>query len=378
MTSINSLSKKLKDFSFRCKQNDVFFLRRLKEFFFRKKENFLYLMIQRKNISKSDFLGVTYDDKINPDGAGAQLQRIYGIYAISRLLGVVYVHTPLFRIDYQGLAALESNSSDQDIVYEYNKKFHIPSDINLPERYETRYFPEVSLQQLMKLKKEAEKKKIFILAKIQEPYKITDAYPEHYEVNKEISPFLLDNSSSKIRIAVHIRRGELYVVDSHRMLPNQYYISVIHRIREILDSLSINYEFELYTEVPQKAFTVSPQHHGIKNRIPSSIVVDPKFNRIEEFDSIPNLKKFINTDPIETLTSMSSAHILVMSHSSFSYLGAILNRQGIIVYHNFWHKPLKQWLIANDSGHFSENLFMKKLMSITHQSNLELVGAKPS
>jgi hypothetical protein len=345
------------------------FARKIKAVFARKTEDFLCWIAQNQYISENTWVGVTYDNEKHTDGAGAQLQRIFGIYAIARLLRIVYIHSPLLKLDYQGLSALESNSSNANIVSEYNQQFRISSDADLPEKYEVRHFVDVSLKQLMQLRKEAKKKKTFILAKILYPYGITDVYPECYEVVKDISAFANVLSSSVIRIAIHIRRGELFVVDSHRMLPNEYYVAVIQEIRAILDRLDLDCEFELYTEVPQKAFTVSPVHHGIANRIADPIVVDPKSNKIEDFDSIPNLKKFVNTDPIETLKGMSSANILVMSHSSFSYLASILNRQGIIMYHDFWHKPLKKWLRVSDCGHFSEDLFLEQLSRVTNQSN---------
>ena len=36
---------------------------------------------------KFDNVFLTYANEITPDGAGAQLHRIYGIYCLSRLLG---------------------------------------------------------------------------------------------------------------------------------------------------------------------------------------------------------------------------------------------------------------------------------------------------
>ena len=50
-------------------------------------------------------LAVTYDQN-GRDGLGSQLQRIYGLYALSRALDLKYVHTPLGHVDYQGLMPL--------------------------------------------------------------------------------------------------------------------------------------------------------------------------------------------------------------------------------------------------------------------------------
>ena len=50
---------------------------------------------------------LTYANDLCLDGAGAQLQRLLGTYAIARLVGVPYVHSPLTHVGYQGLASLE-------------------------------------------------------------------------------------------------------------------------------------------------------------------------------------------------------------------------------------------------------------------------------
>lgn len=88
-------------------------------------------------------LVLTYDNSVMTDGVGAQLQRIYGIYAISRLLGATYLHSPLSRVDYQGLAALERNLADPGFHHAFNELFRIESDI-LPSSE----FYEVNLQEI--------------------------------------------------------------------------------------------------------------------------------------------------------------------------------------------------------------------------------------
>jgi hypothetical protein len=42
------------------------------------------------------------------------LQRVYGLYARSRALNIKYVHTPLGRVDYQGLMPLLAGHAEPD------------------------------------------------------------------------------------------------------------------------------------------------------------------------------------------------------------------------------------------------------------------------
>ena len=84
----------------------------------------------------------------------------------------------------------------------------------------------------------------------------------------ESSPFAPSaRQASELRVAVHVRRGEQVVLDFERVLPNLYYINVARNVSRVLDTLGLAYKIELWTELPTRAFTVYPDHHGISGRI---------------------------------------------------------------------------------------------------------------
>lgn len=114
---------------------------------------------------------------------------------------------------------------------------------------------------------------------------------------------------------------------------------------------------------------MTPSHHGILHRIDSEVTVNPAANKIEEFNAVPNLEKFVNTDAIESMERMVSAQLLLISHSSFSYLPGLLNKNGVTIYHEFWHRPKHDWIQADDTGDFSKKAFKHRL-----KSNFELRG----
>src|SRR5579871_1565318 len=102
-------------------------------------------------------IALTYANDQEKDGAGAQLQRIYGIYAISRFFKVPYVHSPLRTIGYHGLAALENNARYSDLESRYNRIFEIPSDIELPERWVVHEMRDADAAQILKLRDSGQK-----------------------------------------------------------------------------------------------------------------------------------------------------------------------------------------------------------------------------
>ena len=307
-------------------------------------------------------VALTYANDQHMDGAGAQLQRIYGIYAISRFLKLPYVHSPLREIGYQGLSALESNSPTPNLAVEYNRVFKIPSDLELPENPVIHNTKEADFRLIRRLRIEAKDSQEFNLVRILYPYAMTDQHPELYSYVKAISPFQR-TSTGTFRLALHVRRGEHIAISSDRMLPNSYYVSCALGLIEALRKRGIAFVCEMYTEIPTKPFVVTPQHHGILERIPGNVLVDPLMNRLEDFDVIPNLVKFVNGDPIDTLRRMATADALVLSRSSFSYLAAILSTNCVVVYHPFWHSPLKDWMIADSQGIVSAPDLMARLES---------------
>jgi hypothetical protein len=303
---------------------------------------------------------LTYANDKNTDGAGAQLQRIYGIYAISRFLKLPYFRSPLTRIGYQGLSALEANSSSTELEARYNRIFQIASDIELPQERIVHDMTDADLDILERLHIDAKATGKFALVRIVYPYPVTDSNPDVYHHVKAVSPF--ERTRSEVfRLALHVRRGEEIVVDSERMLPNSYYVSCALQFVDSLKKLDIPFVCELYTEVASKAFVVTPRHHGIDGRIPGNVIIDPQVNRLEDFEIIPNLSRFINGDPIDTLRRMATADALVLSRSSYSYVAALLNANCIVVYHPFWHSPLKEWLTSDTSGTVSDGDLITRL-----------------
>jgi hypothetical protein len=316
-------------------------------------------------------LVLTYDNSAMTDGVGAQLQRIYGIYAISRLLGATYLHSPLSRVDYQGLAALERNVADPGFHHAFNELFRIESDI-LPsnELYEVR-LREISIDAVNQLVATYDKHETGgrpALVRLMFPYGIADRFPDCYEVCKEVSPFSPTRQEGRVlRVAVHVRRGEQIVLNSERMLPNSYFIQVARNVADALRALNVDFQIELYTEVPDKAFVVQPEDHGILNRISAPFELHPDMSRIDEFSVLPNLVHRINGTVIDCIRGLATADVLVMSRSSFSYLGGILNTEGIVLYHPFWHRAPSSWLTVDPDGQFAQQEFSRAVQRLSRE-----------
>lgn len=311
-------------------------------------------------------LAVTPDAQRHKDGAGSQLHRALGIYALSRRLGIPYIHTPFVAIGYHGLRALEENAPDPGLLAALNGTFAIPSDVALPEARRETHLRRIDAAAMSRLLETAADGGDPIVARIVSPHGIMDRHPDGYEACRPLSPFRRPPPAGRaLRVALHVRRGELFVVDSDRMLPNGFYIETARRIGRALQALDVPHEFELHTEVSTREIVVGPQHHGIKGRIREPVTVSADLNRLEDFDAIPGLVRRINEPALDCLAALATADILVMSRSSFSYVAAVLNdARAVILCHPFWHAPLSSWLPTETEGRFDEAAFGAKIAAM--------------
>lgn len=306
-----------------------------------------------------DNLALSYDNNTIVDGAGSQLHRIYFIYGLSRLLGVSYIHSPLADIPYQGLLSLEKNACNPNLVSRYNELFTIPSDLDVPKKAKTYCTFKPKLPWLHALRELASRSPDFFLLKISWPFSLVQHHAQIVQYVKEISPFQV-RPSSVFKIVIHVRRGDLLIApEGYRILPNSYYIKTTLHIIEVLQNLNIPFVCELHTETPSETFVVTKEHDGMKTmqeRVVSPVTLCFEDHFLEEFQVIPHLSICNNHDPIETLRSFATADLLMMSRSSFSYVGAMLNKNGIIVYHPFWFGTPLEWLDATHLPSFHERL----------------------
>jgi len=275
------------------------------------------------------------------DGFGAQLQRILGVYCICKEYNLKYFHTPMVDIGYQGVTALQANKNSQQFVDECNNRFNPDSDISFEDIVHYKKIDEnLNKSQLDNVPENT-------LVQYAYPYCITDKYPEIYRHAKDIFK-TRKKKNSVFTIGMHVRRGELFVVNSDRMLPNSFYIGIARRIVRICKNYNIECIVELYTDMPVKSILVTPDHPGISNRIEKNVKISPSNYQIYEFDQILNLKKYINEELLDTFDRMINSDILIMSRSSLSACASYL-KKGISIYHPFWHSMMKRDIAYNDS-----------------------------
>ena len=322
-------------------------------------------------------MSITYANDIHTDGAGAQIQRILGTIALADALHVKYIHSPIIKLDYHGWDLYLKNESDAQLPQKWELFLGFPHT-------ETGNHPNIKIwnnvhpDDLHDICQWIQNKG---LARILMPYPFLDIFP-HYLDNVrhqlhtwyDATPKPLLSKTKSLQVAIHVRRGELHLWESHRMLPNAYYLKIIHELKKHLPS---DTEYHIHSEG-----NISKDNDNEKIENPAlyskymndkSKVVRKNRDHFEDFDR-ESCILHINEDIFQTFHRCVSADFFVMSKGSLSYvMGAYA--KGMVLYQPFWHNPLPSWFImpewqtlgsAKDIITKSPKVFMDKL--IPHQT----------
>ncbi len=206
-------------------------------------------------------------DNSSTDGVGSQLQRIYGLYALSRALNVKYVHSPLARVGYQGLLPLLTGRIDPDFAARYNAFFSLPSDdfdLDGCERVRVHTLAPSVVEEYRECTS-ATGHPMLLEACL--PFGCTDRDPSVHRVLRAVSPYRGFRAMGPVRVCIHLRHGDNSVPgrpDRHdRLLPNDYYLRACGPVLEALRQAGAPYVVRLHTEVPSRRYTLYPGNPGV-------------------------------------------------------------------------------------------------------------------
>ena len=300
-------------------------------------------------------VAVTYDQNAS-DGLGSQLQRIYGLYALSRALDIKYVHTPLGQVDYQGLMPMLAGRTDPDFVARCNSFFALPSDDFDLDGCERLLVPYPNEKRIEQYRRYAAAIGRPVLLRAHQPYGYTDPHPEAYLAVRAVSPYRDFRREGPIRICIHVRRGDRVLSRDPRLLSNAYYLRACEAVVNALQEQRVSFVVRLHTEAPSRPCTVYPGLSGMFVHINEPSTLDSAAHSLEEFKALPNLTMVLNVDPREALDDFATADVLILSCSCLGYVGGLLNPHGLVIAapdlpppRNF-HAALPDWLVADEQG----------------------------
>ncbi|XXQ33454.1 Uncharacterized protein PBTT_03916 [Plasmodiophora brassicae] len=155
------------------------------------------------------------------------------------------------------------------------------------------------------------------------PFAIDLARPElRRKYLATAKPALPEFAADAVNIAVHIRRGYgASDADQRRIISNG---ATRDKLVVLVDAI--------------RARTAMPVRLNVYS---SGAPAD--FTDLDALDPVLHL----DTDTFATVHALVMADVLVMAHSSFSYVAALLN-DNLVIYDPFWHSPAPTWIVCQD------------------------------
>jgi hypothetical protein len=301
-------------------------------------------------------LYLTYNSNVLEDGYFSQLQRQMAIYAITKKYGLSYYYTPISNVVITPLDPYQTKTEEENYISRYNEIYNFAEGSKKIKFTRT---VEIHTPTFYSIFKEGLRSIFYpgkVLIKIVIPYRIIEKAPENYSYAVDHILPSFKPIKNKSTIVMHIRKGclESHVTpgeNSPRALSTQYFISVLNYMLESkiqLQSASLT----IVTDAPENDFYYKPiseqkylweQFNYLEN-INGIKLSGHSFNEIKEY--FPGEVNIIRGGDAQVAVSiMRVADYLIMSRSSMSYIGALLNNTGTIYYPpDFWHKPLKKWI----------------------------------
>lgn len=269
------------------------------------------------------------------DGIGAQAQAVLSTILFAREFGLVYAHTPFKEIAH--------NTDKQDAARKWESFLGLgQGEVGI----ETLRLEQLNVVRVDSPRKIRNRKNTLYI--IRHCHEFADEVPNCYlKLKKRIlqkyksvqrNSFQLHQQAGRINIALHIRRGDVSAASADRFTDNRYYYKILTDLLSVLDALQLSSSIHLYSQ---------------------GTVED--FSEFEEF----HLSYHLDECPFETLHNLIEADVLVMSKSSFSYSAALLSNS-VKLYQPFWHKPLRNWIVADRRSDaqtsFDKSQFRKRLV----------------
>ncbi len=307
---------------------------------------------------KNEKIGVILDTRKLSDGTGAQIQRILSTYLVASVFKVGYFHSDVVTVQVHPLDPFQDLESLSEYIAKLNREFVLPSSGYDFKSYEIIDRTSLTLFNLIRYKLLSNLTKRKFLLKFVDPYPVSEYLVSEYWRVLEAMPknSLAINKSPKsdyLHVVIHHRQGVGgQVIYPGQSIPRElhigYFLDILSKISARVDKSLLR--ISIHTDAPVVDLVFAPDREqlylwdGAPNFKNGKVQI--KRSEIDQVFGAAGYKVSIRYggDPLDTIRDMASADYLIMSRSSLSYVGGILNRHGTVyAAPDFWHKSLPNW-----------------------------------
>jgi hypothetical protein len=307
---------------------------------------------------------LTYDADAVQDGSGAQIQRLIGIRAVAERYRLGYLHTEIKNLTITQLDPFQTPRALSRYLTKLNNRFYFSSTSKHPYDKEI-WLTNLSRKEILNYVLFSFIKNESILLHITMPYHSIDHRPDLYKLaSKKLEWFSSHSYKDNVKkmIVIHLRLGaDPKHIDPGKSFPRSlslhYYEKILNELLSSDDFNKQDYEIVILTDAPEMTTFYPIQGefqrkqwaeagYRIKNGKTKITGFDLKRSAFANYEGLRIIR---GGDPLRSIELMAQADVLIMSKSSFSYVGGILNEKGIVYYPaRFWHPPLSSWIIKTE------------------------------
>ena len=317
---------------------------------------------------------LTYNAPNPGDGAGAQFQRILGIYATAKSNKLGYLHTPIEHLGANAGDGFDSMPQRIAFTSALNQLINLESDVyfkNVREFTLRRINPRL-LWALRLMRKTLEVFRISVILRIDSTSQWVDQNVWCYNSgisplkSKLVSPRPID---PRLIVDVHIRRAGIPMQDPLgrdyiRWTPTHWYENILKEIQLSAESSGIKLLIRVHTDTLKRGSTWKPPADistdtmnlwkDIGVLTPEGQVIGPYENFLEKFSKYGDVEMIQNIDAIEAWKMMIHSDILIIAKSSMSYIAAIFRNNKPVIFAKFWHTGLANWTLIDTANSLTE------------------------
>jgi len=304
-------------------------------------------------------LYLKYDPKAITDGYFAQLQRQIGIFSITKIFRCEYLHCAIEELTVTQLDDFQTREQIDSFLDEMNSIYNLPSSKKSPNNPKEIKQISLTLKELFILRLSTFISRRDTVISLAIPYGVIERKFFINQLQKTINHFpkIESKLTDQKTIVMHIRRGVKieHIVpgeNNPRVLTDEYFLNVSKKIIE-KNKMFNNFALVILTDAPGDNIIYKPVPKDKEvwekefDRFKNNDGIEIEGHRFSAFiDTFKTSVQILRGGNLQTcLEIMATADHFIMSRSSMSYVGALLNKNGVIYYPpNFWHKPLKNWM----------------------------------
>jgi hypothetical protein len=307
---------------------------------------------------------LTYNAPNPGDGAGAQVQRILGIYSAARSNNLGYLHTQVSHLGANAGDGFDSVHDRQKFTEQLNKLIALNSDQFFKKHWELklkRINPRLYWI-LRPSRRILELIKVSLILRIDSSLQWVDQNVWCYDfaVGELYERFVLPRSNeSRLIVDIHIRRAgipmqDLLGHDYGRWTPTHWYDKILKEIYDESNVLNQKLLIRVHTDTLSQGSTWNPptdispetvkhwKDIGVLSSEGSVVSLFEDFSTL--FSKYGDVEVIQDIDAITAWKMMIQSDILIIAKSSMSYAAALFRIQKPVIFQEFWHSGLANWL----------------------------------